>query len=571
MTSLEFAKQKSLTLSKPDLSSAGRIDPRIVSLCSTINDKTNFFTLSSCSGRSYIYTGVGTKRSSATNPFRRFRVNHEKVNDAEVYFDTKNIETSKYVEGEWDEPRSTNDTYQQIGVDEGLSGLQAEPRNDDDQGEDDDRYDQSVWLRYEPMILHVSCSSPSSANALVTACKSVFKNTAITNSTNSSKKKSVVVAIWGDESLDMPIVDNKGDSLFSGNRAWLKTIVNKKHERNWAKMDRLVEAMNSLDESEITSEEDAGDSNGGNIPRHYDVVGDVVILHPSKEMGEMTPVELREIGEKLLKINRRCRVACAQISPYSGEERKLEDSLSIIAGDVRSPIITTHSEHGIKCIVNLSSTFFSVRMVGERTRLMNSVARGEKVLVLFAGVGLEALLIAAKTEASSVTCVEKNSEACTCIRRGVKLLERNKAANEKASEKVRVVEGDALEILQDLAAANETFDRVIAPRPKNVEKDGAADGDLSPTDIGGREFLHAIVPVLRKNGRAEVHWYDFAADWELPSLTRTKNGILDEVCKYEGVDDVTFLWAGKASSMSVAARQYRCCVDFRLGSTHLNG
>lgn len=193
---------------------------------------------------------------------------------------------------------------------------------------------------------------------------------------------------------------------------------------------------------------------------------------------------------------------------------------------------------------------------------MNSTARGERVLVLFAGVGLEALLIAGKTEVASVTCVEVNAAACDCIRRGIKLMRRNPSTNENAADKLRVLEGDAMSVLTELAAGGEVFDRVIAPRPKNVGDE--VDGDLHSNDIGGKEFLNQIVPILRRNGRAEVHWYDFAADWELPSLERSKKGISDELLSVGGVKGVEFIWGGKASSMSVAKRQFRVCLDFRV-------
>ena len=467
-----FTIQKQLTLSKPDHSSAGRIDPHIVNLCQTINNLPHFYTLSSCSGRSYIYTGVGTKKASTTDPFRRYRVNHELINDPDQYFD-KNLTTNQYIPNQWDEPRSGNDTFQQI--DKTISNINSNPDNNND----NDAHDNSVWLRYEPMILHVACANPHAANALVKASKKMFKNTAITNdNTNTSKK--VVVAIWGDESLDMPIVDNVSRELFpsSSSRHWLKQIVNKKHERNWAKMDRLQLAIDGdIDSAEhayayaYESTTTSPTTSPNLTPKHFDVVGDVIIMHPSPDSNR-TEQELISAAEHLLKINKRCRICCVQSASFSGSER--QQNLRILAGDVRSPIITTHSESGIKAIVNLEATFFSTRMVSERTRLMNSVARGESVLVLFAGVGLEGFLIAGKTEASKVTLVEMNSAAVSCAKRGLLLLERNKGANEKASEKVSILEGDARDILRDLASRGELFDRVIAPRPKNIgeEVDG---------------------------------------------------------------------------------------------------
>ena len=98
------------------------------------------------------------------------------------------------------------------------------------------------------------------------------------------------------------------------------------------------------------------------------------------------------------------------------------------------------------------------------------------------------------------------------------------------------------------------FDRVLAPRPK----EGAMDGDLGQGS-GGKEFLEALLPVMKQNG-GECHWYDFAADHEFPSCTRTRQ-LLESVCDSQGLDmEVLHV----ANAGSVAMRQLRVCVDFRI-------
>ena len=61
-------------------------------------------------------------------------------------------------------------------------------------------------------------------------------------------------------------------------------------------------------------------------------------------------------------------------------------------------LVTTHQEFGIKCMVDVNRVFFSARMGPERIRLCNCVSRGEDVLSLFSGVGLEGLMIAGRRE-----------------------------------------------------------------------------------------------------------------------------------------------------------------------------
>lgn len=195
-------------------------------------------------------------------------------------------------------------------------------------------------------------------------------------------------------------------------------------------------------------------------------------------------------------------------------------------------------------------------MAPERLRLSQSVARGERVLVVFAGVGMEALQIVARTEAKEVLAIERNEVAAECLRRARRMLERNKTVTSPgggkgAAERLTIMEGDALDILPTLEESS--FDRIIAPRPK----EGALDGDQGTGDAG-KEFLVAMLPLLKVKG--EMHWYDFAADHELPDCQRTKETI-QTVCQSLGLE-MEVIHVAKVGS--IAKRQFRVCIDARL-------
>jgi len=102
-----------------------------------------------------------------------------------------------------------------------------------------------------------------------------------------------------------------------------------------------------------------------------------------------------------------------------------DDGLIIIAGMKRSPLITTHTERGVKAVINLERAFFSPRMVTERKRVCDDVKDDEHVLVLFCGAGMDVMQIAALTNAKKVVAVESNPAAVECARRGLRLLGRN--------------------------------------------------------------------------------------------------------------------------------------------------
>ena len=60
----------------------------------------------------------------------------------------------------------------------------------------------------------------------------------------------------------------------------------------------------------------------------------------------------------------------------------------------------------------------------------------------------------------------------------------------------------------------------------------------------------------------EIHWTDFAADWELPQCQRTRD-FLTKVCAEAGLR-CEVLHSARAGKSSVAKRQYRVTVDIRV-------
>lgn len=165
-----FANSKVQCLGKRDKSSAGRIDPRVVQVCAVLNDLPYYYTTSSCAGRCYLYRGPGIK---STTSFERFRVNHDIIREPERYFDLSTLET---------DPTGGGDPVRSIGqFDHYLIGDAAttirtkleDPPTDEPltmtvEG-------RSLFLRFEPFILHVACRSLEAAAALMNAARPSFK------------------------------------------------------------------------------------------------------------------------------------------------------------------------------------------------------------------------------------------------------------------------------------------------------------------------------------------------------------------------------------------------------------
>ena len=415
------------------------------------------------------------------------------------------------------------------------------------QGDNDDNDDKSIWLRFEPFILHVACRSLTAASALMAAARPAFKNVGLTTWKKDDSR--YVVAIWGDEGLDMPLSTARGDLLVSSSHhaPWLAQLVNDRHQRNWAKIARFVGLVRDMPTVWV---DDDAEEQSSKLPRAYDMIGDVALLHalPAAAGNE----EQRKVGEAIMRRNKAIKIVALRNANLRGVERK-PGGVQILAGADRNPLITTHSEYGIKCVVDLRQTFFSPRMGPERLRICQQVARGEHVLVLFAGVAMESLQIAGRTEATSVTSIEINPVAVDCARRAHRMLKRNKGVQcVGAAERLQIRQGNVLEILPTLA--RNYFDRILAPRPK----EGAMDGDLGGGD-GGKQFIEALLPVLKQDG-GECHWYDFVADHEFPECKRTRR-LIENVCREQSLG-IEVLHVARVGS--VAMRQLRVCVDFRV-------
>lgn len=417
------------------------------------------------------------------------------------------------------------------------------------------------------------CRSLSAAQVLMTAARPAFKNVGLTSWSSNGK---FIVAIWGDEGVDMPLTTpaNTLGFLYRGQEDWLRELINQRHLRNWKKIERFVGAVRAMtgviDEvGDDWIQSDAQFSQSTAIefekalkienqskqevvsaPKRFDVIGDIALLHPNPNFG--SEQDLKEIGTAIMKRNKCIKVVVLRSSVLSGSDRAPgEEGMKIIAGAHRSPLVTSHMEYGIKCVVDVNQCFFSPRMGPERLRICQQIARGENILALFCGVGMDAMQIVGRTEAT-VLAVELNPVAVKCAQNGHRMLVKNKSIKcAGAADRLKIIHGDALEVMSQLEP--KTFDRILAPRPK----EGNMDGDLGAGD-SGVEYLKALLPLLKNQG--ETHWYDFAADWELPQCDRTRQTI-EDVCKEIGLQ-MEVIHVAKVGS--IAKRQLRICMDFRV-------
>ncbi|MCK4491105.1 MAG: class I SAM-dependent methyltransferase family protein [Candidatus Altiarchaeales archaeon] len=281
----------------------------------------------------------------------------------------------------------------------------------------------------------------------------------------------------------------------------------------------LVEGMGEVIPRRPLSLVDAlsGELDGGElmlVPKSFDVVGDIAIIEVPEDLGDRREV----IGDALLKTFRNIKVVVNKTSSVGGRFRTRR--LRVIAGESRNE--TVHREFGCLYKLDVELSYFSPRLGTERMRVASQVRGGERVLVMFAGVGPYPVLIAKLGSPGEGVAVELNPEAVRYLRENIVL---NKV-------EVDVVCGDVGVEVPRLGG----FDRIVMPLPKDA-------GD----------FLDVALPALNKGG--VIHFYCFSS-----GTGEAVEGV-EAACRSLGYE-VEVLDAVKCGSYSPGV--YRICVDFRV-------
>jgi tRNA (guanine37-N1)-methyltransferase len=214
----------------------------------------------------------------------------------------------------------------------------------------------------------------------------------------------------------------------------------------------------------------------GLVPRSFDVIGSkgravAVIEVPS----ELEPYG-QAIGEALMRVQRNVQGVLSKGTERMGEFRVRD--MRLLAGDPDTEVL--HKESGCVFKVDPGRVYFSPRESTERENVSSKVAPGERVLVMFSGIGPFAICIAKRQPTAYCVAVELNPDAHAYCLENIRL--------NKVVDRVRAVLGDVREVCPKLG---ERFDRVLMPLPK-----------------GAYEFLDTAIPMVKSGG--VLHFYHWA-------------------------------------------------------------
>jgi len=256
------------------------------------------------------------------------------------------------------------------------------------------------------------------------------------------------------------------------------------------------------------------------LVRSYDLIGDVALLEIPKGFLK----KKRFIANALLESNKRIKTVLRKVGERKGVFRLRKHEW--LAGEKK--FVTLHKESGCVFKVDLPNVFFSSRLSTERQHIASLVKNDERILVLFAGVGPFAIVIA-KQKRVSVKAVELNPRA-------VELMKENVSLN-KLKGKIEVFEGDARHYAKKFG--------------------GWADRILMPLPFGSEKFLGMVVENAKKH--CVIHYYNLGGERE-GLFSKALAGIARECRRRKR----KFKILGKRKVLPYAPRVYIIVVDFGL-------
>lgn len=254
----------------------------------------------------------------------------------------------------------------------------------------------------------------------------------------------------------------------------------------------------------------------------YDIVGDIAIVEPGADAKRLLEENknINVVLEKRGEVEGEFRIRDYEVTASREDARDFSDVPALIRP--RKITETVHKENGCRFKVDPTDAYFSVRLGTERKRICDQIKDGEKILVMFAGVGPYAIEAAKLANPEVVIGIEINPNALHYFSENISL--------NKLEGKVKALEGDVKEIIPKL---KEEFDRVIMPLPKDSDN-----------------FLYLALKRIKKGGR--IHLYKILHENDLDKfLQEIKRSI-----PRSGIDTVK---AGE-----YAPGSFRYCFDITL-------
>jgi len=200
----------------------------------------------------------------------------------------------------------------------------------------------------------------------------------------------------------------------------------------------------------------------------YDILGNIAVI---KGEGKSKKQKLAQV-RKLLKIP--CiKTVVEKVGNVKGRLRTI--NVKHLAGERN--LIAKVKENDCVFKFNIKTCYFSPRLSGERKEIAKKIKKKDKVLVMFAGVGVYPIVIYKYKKPEKIIGIEIGKDCCKYFKENLKL--------NKMVEKIGLIQGDVKKKLP-----KKKFDVVVMPRP-NLKESFLKEG-LLVSKKGTKIFYYAF-------------------------------------------------------------------------------
>jgi len=190
------------------------------------------------------------------------------------------------------------------------------------------------------------------------------------------------------------------------------------------------------------------------MPKSYDILGSKEKAVAIVEISEESKNKEKEIAEEILKRHKNVKSVLKKLSGRKGIFRTRE--YEFLLGDKNTEVI--HIEHGCRLKLNPQKVYFSSREGTERLRIANATKPNETIMLMFAGIGSFAVMIAKKQpKVKKIISIEINPFAFEYMKENIRI--------NKLADKIIPILGDVKEKCKDWFGK---CDRVIMPLPQDA-------------------------------------------------------------------------------------------------------
>ncbi|MFA5174236.1 MAG: hypothetical protein WC438_03570 [Candidatus Pacearchaeota archaeon] len=185
----------------------------------------------------------------------------------------------------------------------------------------------------------------------------------------------------------------------------------------------------------------------------YDLLGNIAVIKSEEKGRKKTKSEKLKQAKELLK-KPGIRTVLEKASDVKGRLRTIR--AKHVLGEKNKIALIKENDCSFK--FNVETCYFSPRLSNERKLIADKIKNRERVLVMFAGVGVYPIVIYKKSQAE-VVGVELGKDCCNYFKENLKL-------NKIPEGKIKIIQGD---VKKKINIKLGKFDVILMPRPNLKE------------------------------------------------------------------------------------------------------